>query len=836
MSIIKFSRDNFENYELVARPEKIFRSSSNGTLEGDVLLMKDASPSLKDISRKEAVTSSIKAGKTWKSLNQYDDSISEDLRSMLAKSYSESPAGGPDAAREALNTINNIKQGIRYKKRQEIFRSIPGVKFNKTYLKKRVIKNSVMPYYRSFYDSMEWAYTNYHCLNFFENTRSPSETALIYPAVTESSGESSYAPSSSFTFEFYVKPRDNSNFSIPGTSVSPGTILHMSSCYAISLATGSSTGPDGKPDKYRVLFQLSQSADIDPSNCDLSSEKPTAKNTSCDKSFIFASTDNSLDRDSWNHVAIVWPGNTNNNGTGSFVINGKKDSDFVITSSIVMQVTGSPGSGIADPDAVFVGNYFSGKNSGFGTVARFFNSTAARNEGVRKLIDANADPIDFSFTSPLRGEVHEIKIYNKAISLFKINSDKDSGVPKIDSGLKFYVPPFFVKESRNREILQTPFMSTVGKTDDPFNIPLSFGLGSLDINVENFVREMVKKEYPRLWNLTASADNTVAYEEGKTSNDIIYGRQGSARKRVRTVLPCDNGMFYPNYQFLKTGSAESSKFIDSYGAERLDLINLESMVSTGSLLQELSLLDDSISRTEDGDGSLVGGPSWGQIGSAGSSPFGPAYFLNEVIGASPEDPSLSPGSTLALLHRTGDPSSNEVVMFDISNMFYGDSITPGTLLIEDLAPTGSEGSFTLKVRDNKFGSLYRADVKDPEKAAKWASVGNVFYEDGIILLKSPNLAFFGKEDFRITFKGERKVYVLEIMIPVEANHHNSSSNPTYKDLKPTDYSNETSSKFTYISSINLHDDNLNVVGKANLSQPFLKRDEDKVVIKLRMDF
>jgi hypothetical protein len=832
MSIIKFSRDNFENYELVARPEKVFRSSSDGGLEGDILLMKDASPSLKDISRKEVVTSSIKKGKTWKGLNQYDDSVSDSFVDLFS-------AGGP-ASEEALRLVNQTKTGLRYRKRQEIFRTIPGTQFNKTYLKKRVVKNNLMPYYRAFYESMEWAYTNYHCLNFFENTNVPSESALIYPALTESSGESSYAPSSSFTIEFYVKPRENSDAIRAGSEVSPGTILHMSSCYAVSLVTGSSTGPDGKPDGYRVLLQLSESADINPSNCIVSSNQVSAGNTSCDKSFIFASSDNSLSRDVWSHVAIRWPGSSNNMGSGSFVINGKKDSDFVITSSIVMQTTTSIGSNLGNPDAVFIGNYFSGENSGNSTIARFFNNTAGRDEGVSPILSGAlgdiADPVGFKFTSPLRAELHEIKIFDKFRSLPNINKDMKTGVSKIGSSLKFYVPPFFIKESRRRNILQTPFFTEVGKTDDPFNIPLSFGLGSLDINVENFVREMVKKEYPRLWNLTASADNSVAYEEGKTSNDVIYGRQGSARKRLRTVMPCDNGMFYPDFSFLKTGSNSSSKFTDSYGSTRLDLISLESMVTPSTLLKDLAILDDSISRTPGGDGSLVGGPAWGQISDEGSSPFGPKYFLNDLVGANPQDPSLAPGAILSVLQRTGDPSSSEVVMFDISNMFYGDSITPGSLLIEDLAPTGSEGSFTLKVRDNSYGNLYRADVKNPEKAARWASVGNVFYEEGIVLIKSPHLAFFGKEDFRITFKGEKTVYVLEIIVPVEASKHNSSSNPTYKDLSPTDYSNETSRKFTYISSINLHDDNLNVIGKANLSQPFLKRNEDKVVIKLRMDF
>ena len=122
--------------------------------------MRDASPSLKDISRKAVIkTSDQQPGKTWKGLNQYDDSASQ--------LFEEALSAGGSSTKQALRDINAQEQGLRYKKRQEIFRTIPGAKLNKTFMKKKVLKNILMPYYRSHYESMEWAYTNYHCLNFF---------------------------------------------------------------------------------------------------------------------------------------------------------------------------------------------------------------------------------------------------------------------------------------------------------------------------------------------------------------------------------------------------------------------------------------------------------------------------------------------------------------------------------------------------------------------------------------------------------------------------------------------------------------------------------------------
>ena len=41
---------------------------------------------------------------------------------------------------------------------------------------------------------------------------------------------------------------------------------------------------------------------------------------------------------------------------------------------------------------------------------------------------------------------------------------------------------------------------------------------------------------------------------------------------------------------------------------------------------------------------------------------------------------------------------------------------------------------------------------------------------------------------------------------------------------------------TYITGLNLHDDNMNVIARANLAQPIVKTDSDKMVIKLRIDY
>ena len=66
-----------------------------------------------------------------------------------------------------------------------------------------------MPFYRRSYDSMNWAYTNYHSLNFFTGSNVPSDSVLIYNALSGSEtahgvGTNRYCPTTGFTFEFIM--------------------------------------------------------------------------------------------------------------------------------------------------------------------------------------------------------------------------------------------------------------------------------------------------------------------------------------------------------------------------------------------------------------------------------------------------------------------------------------------------------------------------------------------------------------------------------------------------------------------------------------------------------
>ena len=495
----------------------------------------------------------------------------------------------------------------------------------------------------------------------------------------------------------------------------------------------------------------------------------------------------------------------------------------------------------------------------------------------------------------------------------------------------------------------------------PFNAGLSNNIDATNINLENFCMDFVTKKYPKLLMLTESiaatsngflsthapyyqggmqigkvnyASNILADDptgDAQTKQPYIFnglywnsseiptagsgffpGNAGdkssqsgldylyatsSLCKRNLTILPCDNGLFRPNFELLLSGNREPfitssaspmSLFIDADTRLNLSTIFLENIFQTDGLTAVgeddskyyalthnitgsppictevidaissvhsvpplappampslLSFITSSIGDDED--------TSWppGQVISTRKCGSGNPDYLDIV---SPDNPDgLIPGvqtnphevdrsSTKDVKYSflsyqlTGDPSSNEVSIFEISNLFYGMQIEPASFSIEDKFITGSAGRVSIKLKDDRYGGLYRADARTPH--AKWNNVGNIFYNEGIVIVKSPHLAHFGKDFFRTEFMGEQNVHVSSLGVLAPEGMINSSSNPTYTPLSASLNANDTEPFFTYVTSINLHDENLNIVARANLAQPILKRFVEGYLFRLKMDY
>ena len=792
MSFITLSRELFETTTIKTKPQVHFVSSSIGEVPatGSVYVAPVRSKCIKDIVKNKDKANLTREAGVFDIADFAAINILDIVNNKCREDYSIYSSTGLDLSGYLslyLNACSDSPKNLRYSKFLDIFRFDTPLKFNLNHVVKRNLNNILYPYHKHRYPDSGVHYTNFNCLNFYTSENTPNDSCLIYPNKSDV-----YSPAKGFTLDFWLNPRyDNVK---PDLEMTAGTIFHMSSSIAVSLVSGSIRDEHNLVDSYKILLQLSHSADISPTTIDMS-------NINAQSDLIFTSSF-SLRKNNWHHVSVCWDPEYNNS-SGSIIID-ENYSNFHIPSSSITTTNNN---------IICVGNYYNGNSN---TAKTFFNSTTAATQGLTQLGSSATEPQSQTtlLANPLSAEVHDIKLFKRSLSRHEISRLKTRGVNQvkiIKSGcdeaetslytdLIFYVPPFFYPDSRTREVIVTPFQTVKTKTDDPINTAYSFGIGGKMINLENFVREFVRGEYPRLQSLTGSVMNNNVIDI--TADDFVY-HTGSLKKRNLSLLPCDNGLFYPDYYPIEISEKSSSlSYVTNGNVTDYSRINLNNLIPASSLYP-------------------------GLVFQAGS-------IFDQIVGASPENPGSAPGSVLTIAQRTRDLSSNETTIFDISNLYYGNRITEKTVELYEDNLTGSEGKIKIRIKDNGQGSLYRADCKT--KQATWNNIGDVLYHEGIIVLKTPHLPYFGKDKTDIKFKGDQNIHTMILNIPCEKGLLNSSSNKTYVPMPPTNAVSDRDLTTVYISTVNIHDDNFNIIMKANFSQPIPKTEEDEFIIRLKQDF
>ena len=808
MSIQRFEPGDIEFFTIQTVPSTTFVSSSTG-VTGAAYVYPRRSNAMKDYYVNWAAVSGAPTG-SFQQINDIDDVIA------FAK-QSENPTQLNTRIKDYLSVVKNQPKSIRNQQKQEVVRFTPGVNLNLDMTRKFVTTNVLMPYYSLFGTNYNFAFTNYNSLNFLTASGLPTGSALLYPASGSASGlgtlvSSSYIPSGAFSFDFWINPKYT--IDTQTSEFKAGTILHFSGAYALSLISGSSRDSNGLTDGYRLLLQLSSSA----------TSLPSTINPASTAGLSFVSNDNCLTRNTWHHVTVRWGTNSYNFGSGSFMVDGIEQGTFYIPSASVApkQQTGK-----AFQSVLAVGNFLETPETG--TAGWFFSDIAQTRFGVPVsepaflLNPPNYDePPAYKLAHPLNAEVHELKIYNKYLGQNEIASRSLSGAPLGDPNLLFYLPPMFTKESPARAVDNTaaalggvlvhPFQCIDGTTEHPFNVDLSFDTGGHYINLENYTRDFATGNYPRLINLTGSA--LVGNTQQLTANQFLYNT-GSVRKNSLTILPNDNGQFTPNYyQLLNTLS--SSAFVTDKGQQAFNLVTLRNMYSLESIYDLVPPTSGSATLNTDlNPRSIIAALS--------------GFDVTSSLGT------LNPQRTPTILQRTQENGSLQVVIFDISNLFYGNKIAPNTFTITDTNVSNSYGKVGITLKDDGFGSLYRADCSSSQALNN--SVGNIFYDNGIVLIKNPSLYWFGENGFECTFQGERNIHVMKADLYANPLELVSSSNPSWnRDLEATDFASDFDKRYVYITDLYLHDDNLNVIAKTKMAQPVLKRSGDKLKFTVKMDF
>jgi hypothetical protein len=837
MSIFRIGSGDIETTTVVTNPVRTYVSSSTRGTTGSIHVFPRRSSVEKEVAPVPSFLDSV----------QNDEDINAELASVQASgrvlrnsTNASARAKFSSIVESYMDKVNAQSVSSRKQKVLEIDRFVPPFSFTKDTAKKLVIKDLLDHYYRASVPSAQWSFTNYNSLNFFTASTVPTGSALLYPNVEggpahEGYMTGTYSLSGAFSFDFYVNPRYST--SVNDGQFKAGTIMHLSSSYAVSLVSGSRKDENGRPTGFRIQLQLSHSADVAPS---------LATPGTYPNDLVFLSDDNSLTKGAWHHVVIRWGTSAVNQGTGSFNIDGADRGTFVVPSGTINLRTGPLG-----PACLVIGNHLGGRNVGSSAHGLFFATNPSTRDGLNVLVNDGGSaeaPTTFSFDHPLNAELHDVCIRRRYMTDLDISVSASRGPLSIDDDVAFYLPPFFVQEAPFRQavgtyggILQTPFLEVDGTTDDPFNVAMAFGVGGHYINIENYLRDFASDIFPRchLMTGTARTETTVA----RSANEFLYD-DPLVRRRNLLIMPCDDGSFIPSFELLVSESAlrfasgsstTRDKYVDFLGNQDPSVVSLDNMLSTASLLFGQTFDDasgDSTTATE---------------------------FIEELIGFTPEQPGLSPGrgfgrwsdsvsryvasgtfepgvqlgAPLTIYQRTKDSSSNQVTIFNISNLYYGKRILPGSLTLTDRSLSGSSGAITVTLKDDGLGNLHRADCVT--SASTWASVGTVYYNEGLIVVKSPHLFFFGQDAFELSFRGEQNVHVMKVNVLAPANHLNSSSNPTFTPMSASSSPTDVDSDFVYVTGINLHDENLNVVMKAQLAQPITKRHGERVLFRLRLD-
>lgn len=782
MSFIKLQPENFDTFSLTLRPRAEFVSSSSG-ITGSVRLIERPSNYLRQETSISDPTGSV--------FTEGADSIStfEVIRNLINTE--------PDLRDSRLKTYFQYVSGTTQNQKNSIVipvqRLTQSIEFNRNSFTKSLIKNILIPQYRSVYTDCDYSYKNYHTINFFTASSVPSDSAIMYPNVNDV-----YNLSDRFTIDLHLNPRYTAD---AGVHYDAGVILHMSSSICLSLLSGSHKNENDQVDRFRLAIAFGHSANVPPSSIDTSVANGSR---TFPQDLIYVSDDNMLKHNHWHHVTVRW-GSTANNGTGSIQVDNITSSFYYPSASIA---------GPSLPRVLFLGNQYIGADD----TQKFFNSISSNYFGTEQLDPGSTDPVGFTLSSPLNAEIHDVKLYKRFISTQEVFQNAVQAPKKEVDSLVFYVPPFFTNDTIVEQFtFATPTSVHKITPRTPFNSDISTQAQVFYPHLQNFLIDLKNPEKgrPRLYGiepaLDTSAVDTFAVDHMFKSPDYA--------KRIYTILPNDNGLFTPNFDFILTASTGLGALYQPYKTQfgedttSINLGSIDNKIQAGSL-GEITV--DSLVRTNF---------------------MSPTSYL--FTNTPEKRAALVAGNLTTLLSFSGssgsyaDKSSNLSTIYQISNLYYGNQIFPESFKISSNALTGSGDKINITLKDNGFGGLYRSDAVTP--APTWATVGNLFYDEGLAIIKSPHLYYFGKDNFSVSFNGHQNIHTYTIDAICPGGEINSSSNPSYLSYPPTNEQNETADNFVYITGINIHDDNFNVIMRANLAQPVLKRPDEEFLFRLKYD-
>lgn len=192
----------------------------------------------------------------------------------------------------------------------------------------------------------------------------------------------------------------------------------------------------------------------------------------------------------------------------------------------------------------------------------------------------------------------------------------------------------------------------------------------------------------------------------------------------------------------------------------------------------------------------------------------------------------------------------------IPSMFYGRQIATGS--VQMVCNAFMNKGIQRVLNDDGRGRLYvsgsmtKTISGEDFAGLKWNKVGNVFYNEGLIVITDPSMLDFGDinqdpstsfpDTLQVSFSGLERITTKVFQCRIGAGEANGSNNPTFSSLN-MDPKNQFYNKFvikksppvTWISAVGIYNEDHKLVAVAKLASPIRKREKDKILIRLRMD-
>jgi hypothetical protein len=193
-------------------------------------------------------------------------------------------------------------------------------------------------------------------------------------------------------------------------------------------------------------------------------------------------------------------------------------------------------------------------------------------------------------------------------------------------------------------------------------------------------------------------------------------------------------------------------------------------------------------------------------------------------------------------------------LINIPSAFYGRQITPNSINISCNAYSASPYNIIRTIVDDGRGGLYISGSmcssslinKEDYAGVMWNKVGNVFYSEGLIVIKDQSLLDFGRTDgssntptdtLQLSFRGDSRIPVKTLMCRIDHGEFNCSTNPTfYNTGSAGERLQRHPSGSVRVTTVGLYNADRELVGVARFADPVRIRSRDRINLKLRMDF